>query len=1330
MNLFAKRSFALAIALMFALLSVPIPAQATDPNSLIADELTAQKLTSPLQAGEFTITANAEKSVTIDENNKVAEDGTSFSQRIKLGGSGNADYRSIHFSLTDITEITVYAMSSSSSSDRILNLYALDGSLIGAMDAPGKNLNMKTFTVSAGDYYLASPDSGVNVYGVILTPTSGFETFILNASSLSPEKITASKEMDGFLLAATAEKAVTIDENSKVAEDGYSFTQRIKLGGSGNAEYRSIHFTVPGNGNVTVYAMSSSSSSDRKLNLHSLDGTFIDDMDAPGKNLNMKTFSVSAGDYYLTSPDSGVNVYGVTVESAGGGKEEVIRLDWAEVEAPVITDIQADGDTLNVIFTLITGTDGSDKAVVTMYNSQGQEIDSILIGKSTDETRTATFKPDASGTYTFQVEAKRNQVDEGKKSESMTKDFSLPLVPPVIRAFNNADGSFTVKWNAIKEAESYQIEYREFGETEYKPATTVTGTEAMVTGLTVGKSYELRIKAIRGNDEAISNAIQKVLKAEQEREWSFTYFGQSSSSSLNKMEMLDPEEFTFRLYSCSIKDDGVTIDKKGGKFTTFHDGISYYYTKVEPTKENFELTATFTIDYINSTPDGQEGFGLLAMDHLGEFGVSSKNHYTNSAGVIATKFEKVIDGTKYTRKDTLGARFISQLTPEVLNSDDSAIAENGKCVKDAFSYAEEDMVKTGESYTLTLKKTNTGYHASIEGSDQEFILYGVDKLLQIDKESLYVGFAVARGCNATVSNVTFITSDPATDPPAEKEPAELVPYCAGVDSPATASEESYQFVYVSDVPGTLIVKDANGKAVIPEAKLKADVDFVETLKLSEGKNDFVIQFTPDANYIPGENQLLESYETVTTNFTVEYRAYAGSKLYVTPDGTKTGSGTKKSPLDIYTATQFARKGQVIELAGGVYNMPEISIIARGNDGAENAHKVLQSADGERAILNFANANGGMQIWGDYWLIKNIDVTETPGNVKGLQIAGDFNIISGVHAYKNGDTGIQISGTSAETMEKWPANNLVLNCTSYDNIDPGQNNADGFAAKITTGEGNVFRGCIAHHNLDDGWDLYAKIESGPIGAVTIDNCVAYSNGTLTNGVGDGDGNGFKLGGDGISVAHQLLNSIAYDNNHDGITSNSNPSVIVENCTAFGNKGNNIDLYGKGDAERNFVVKNVLSIDGAQADNISEMPSLASDNNYFWNGSTSINAAGNQVDATIFVNTDVSVAPTRDENGSILMNGLLELNDKAPAGVGAVLDVTVLEWNETPVVYQDDKKTDATGIYEVKPGDTLIEIAQRLLGNWRDWQWIYELNKDIIKDPDLIIVGQKLKIPEAR
>ena len=53
--------------------------------------------------------------------------------------------------------------------------------------------------------------------------------------------------------------------------------------------------------------------------------------------------------------------------------------------------------------------------------------------------------------------------------------------------------------------------------------------------------------------------------------------------------------------------------------------------------------------------------------------------------------------------------------------------------------------------------------------------------------------------------------------------------------------------------------------------------------------------------------------------------------------------------------------------------------------------------------------------------------------------------------------------------------------------------------------------------------------------------------------------------------------------------------------------------------------------------------------------------------------------------------------------------------------------ATRIYEVVSGDSLSRIAKREYGNANDWRRIYEANRDVLKDPDKIYPGQKLKIP---
>ena len=51
------------------------------------------------------------------------------------------------------------------------------------------------------------------------------------------------------------------------------------------------------------------------------------------------------------------------------------------------------------------------------------------------------------------------------------------------------------------------------------------------------------------------------------------------------------------------------------------------------------------------------------------------------------------------------------------------------------------------------------------------------------------------------------------------------------------------------------------------------------------------------------------------------------------------------------------------------------------------------------------------------------------------------------------------------------------------------------------------------------------------------------------------------------------------------------------------------------------------------------------------------------------------------------------------------------------------------YEVQPGDSLSKIAKRVYGNASDWKKIFEANTDVLKDPDKIFPGQKLKIPAA-
>jgi nucleoid-associated protein YgaU len=49
------------------------------------------------------------------------------------------------------------------------------------------------------------------------------------------------------------------------------------------------------------------------------------------------------------------------------------------------------------------------------------------------------------------------------------------------------------------------------------------------------------------------------------------------------------------------------------------------------------------------------------------------------------------------------------------------------------------------------------------------------------------------------------------------------------------------------------------------------------------------------------------------------------------------------------------------------------------------------------------------------------------------------------------------------------------------------------------------------------------------------------------------------------------------------------------------------------------------------------------------------------------------------------------------------------------------------YIIQKGDTLSAIAKRYYGNPNDYPKIFEANREVIKDPNLIYPGQKIRIP---
>ncbi|MFB4287348.1 RICIN domain-containing protein [Nonomuraea sp. ATR24] len=328
----------------------------------------------------------------------------------------------------------------------------------------------------------------------------------------------------------------------------------------------------------------------------------------------------------------------------------------------------------------------------------------------------------------------------------------------------------------------------------------------------------------------------------------------------------------------------------------------------------------------------------------------------------------------------------------------------------------------------------------------------------------------------------------------------------------------------------------------------------------------------------------------------------GDTLYVAPNGRDGAAGTQADPTTLTSAITRVAAGGTIYLRGGTYAFSQTVTIAPGNDGASGARKKLAAYPGETPVLNFSGqsedpANRGLAVNGSYWHIHGIVVERAGDN--GIFVGGSHNVIERTVTRYNRDTGLQLSRTLSSTpREQWPSDNLILSALSHDNADSDGEDADGFAAKLTVGSGNVFRYAVARNNIDDGWDLYTKSETGPIGAVTIEDSLSYGNGTLSNGgqAGNGDRNGYKLGGEDIPVNHVIRRSIAYDNGKHGFTYNRNPGTM----TMTGNVS--VD-----NAERNFsfdagstVFRDNTSCRSGDGANDKTVGS-ADGSNQFWTGS---------------------------------------------------------------------------------------------------------------------------------
>jgi pectate disaccharide-lyase len=283
---------------------------------------------------------------------------------------------------------------------------------------------------------------------------------------------------------------------------------------------------------------------------------------------------------------------------------------------------------------------------------------------------------------------------------------------------------------------------------------------------------------------------------------------------------------------------------------------------------------------------------------------------------------------------------------------------------------------------------------------------------------------------------------------------------------------------------------------------------------------------------------------------------ATGDLWVALDGSDTNPGTEAKPLlNLATATTKLTANHTVFIKAGTYKYT--AAIQLKKSGLPTATFTVSAAPGTRPVIDFATPATvrGFEISGDYWHLVGFEVENASDNC--IAISGSHNTIENLTIHGCGDTGLQITVGTAEVADATRgAYNLILNTDSYENLDvaTGGENADGFAAKLRIGAGNVFRGCRAYNNADDGWDFFAADD-----VVEIDGSWAFSNGKGVGGENpSGDGNGFKLGGKPTSVGeggavHLVKDSFAFENLACGYTQNSNPDVPkLSNCGAKDNQ----------------------------------------------------------------------------------------------------------------------------------------------------------------------------------
>ena len=1129
---------------------------------------------------------------------------------------------------------------------------------------------------------------------VSIMPVTGSNNIVAKASTASAESsvvtwsaadILAAQEGDSGLVLCGSGWANNNATDDKTFEDGFSALGDNAKAGSTKAQTdgKTAAGTVPDNGCYVKYtapvngelAINTKIGKGKTFYVVAEDGTKAAEVknSTDASTYNTVKAKVEAGKtYYAYLGGATAQIWKVYYSQLN--KKTVV--DWESVAKPVISKVEAGADGFTVtVEGIVDEYNGAEDIVVTMLHNDGQAGEAVI--KRSEGTATVNFTAHESGDYTFVATAQRLGCADKASDVYEVKDFILGVKMPTITwAENKGNGEVYLDWVNISDAKDYTLTYKVKGSDESTAVKIdgITEGDYTVKNLTVGSTYVFSVVANRA-DGYCSAASEKELSvtADTQKNWYVSTVGSAQETKATITEadgnaqvinIANGDTASKKVATVEAKDITNTTGsmeiqaKASGKISDDEDGFSYYYTKVNPEKENFELTATFTVTDASLTPDNQTGFGVVVADTLGvnNWGTPSYVH----------KYFNYFSSMMYSSKSNAPTmRYITGYTSADTSNKDGVDRVNNNVKFNQLTGT--DMFKVGAEYTFTVRKTNDGYEAvaTTENGTQTQKLTANDFTSVQEDGTVVVGVMVARKIGVKITDIKFTTSQSKGLATSEVVEDKVTPSIR-VYSSNTCGAGEYEYTVVPNCAGTLkVTGSADGKAISKE--VTADEAVRIPVAVNVGSNTIKAEFEPAA----AANITSTTTVTSETNVTRKVYGEAGQTIIVTPDGKTTGDGTEESPLDINTAVSYAQPGQTILMKNGVYDK-WITInrsVCGTADKPINLVAESISTDGTDGVVL---SGAGLTVIGSYWHVYGLYVKDSSG--VGIQVSGNYNTIDMCTVNHAANSGIQISRNGGADNyagiqgKLWPTGNLIKNCESFDNCDAGRNDADGFAAKLTCGEGNRFYGCISHNNIDDGWDLYAKSVSGTIGSVTIENCVAYNNGWLTTddvtaaGYNYGEGNGFKLGGGYLKGGHKLINCVSFGNHAKGITSNSCPDISITRCTAYNN--GNADSYSVGlntmdSMLKEWKVSGLISMSKADLTAKADLIPFSQhgDDNYIYNGSESYNNLGQKATDEWFESVDTTIRPSRNANGTIDMHNLLVIKSGVLSdNVGARLDTT--------------------------------------------------------------------------